>query len=91
MRCFDWDLFLLDRPQEETGEPHPRGKPLDNSRIDYIRMGTIVVINALLEREGEPCTLVTTKGFRDLPYIGTQVRSVAHQSIKKSRGWVWCT
>lgn len=62
------------RTQEETGEPHPRDKPLDTSRIDYIRMGTTVATNALLEREGEPCALVITKGFRDLLYIGNQVR-----------------
>lgn len=74
----------MNRPQEETGEPHPRGKPLDTSRIDYMRMGTTVATNALLEREGEPCALVITKGFRDLLYIGNQVRSVAHQSKKNA-------
>lgn len=59
--------------QEETGVPHPRDEPLDTSRIDYIRMGTTVATNALLERQGEPCALVITKGFRDLLYIGNQV------------------
>ena len=59
--------------QEETGTPHPRDQPLDTSRIDYIRMGTTVATNALLERQGEPCALVITKGFRDLLYIGNQV------------------
>lgn len=52
---------------------HPRDEPLDTSRIDYIRMGTTVATNALLERQGEPCALVITKGFRDLLYIGNQV------------------
>lgn len=55
------------------GVPHPRDRPLDTSRIDYIRMGTTVATNALLERQGEPCALVITKGFRDLLYIGNQV------------------
>lgn len=30
--------------------------------------------NALLERQGERTVLVTTKGFRDLLYIGNQSR-----------------
>ncbi|CAM9522906.1 unnamed protein product, partial [Hapterophycus canaliculatus] len=60
--------------QEETGVPHPRDEPLDTSRIDYIRMGTTVATNALLERQGEPSALVITKGFRDLLYIGNQSR-----------------
>ena len=30
--------------------------------------------NALLERKGEPCCLVTSKGFRDLLHIGNQSR-----------------
>ncbi|CAM9920053.1 unnamed protein product, partial [Ectocarpus fasciculatus] len=60
--------------EEEMGVAHPRDKPLDTSRIDYIRMGTTVATNALLERQGEPCALVITKGFRDLLYIGNQSR-----------------
>lgn len=67
-------FWVLDAVQEETGVPHPRDKPLDTSRIDYIRMGTTVATNALLERQGERCALVITKGFRDLLYIGNQVR-----------------
>lgn len=60
--------------KDVTGVPHPRDKPLDTSRIDCIRMGTTVATNALLERKGEPCALVITKGFRDLLFIGNQVR-----------------
>ena len=30
--------------------------------------------NALLERKGERCALVTTKGFKDLLHIGNQAR-----------------
>lgn len=62
--------------KEETGEPHLRDQPLDTSRIEYIRMGTTVATNALLERKGEACALVITKGFRDLLYIGNQVRKI---------------
>jgi 5-oxoprolinase (ATP-hydrolysing) len=39
-----------------------------------IRMGTTLATNALLERKGEPCALVVTRGFRDLLEIGTQAR-----------------
>lgn len=35
-------------------------------------MGTTVATNALLERQGERCALLTTKGFKDLLKIGKQ-------------------
>ncbi|KAI9183554.1 hypothetical protein H9P43_004472 [Blastocladiella emersonii ATCC 22665] len=57
-----------------TGQPHPRGVPLDTSRLASIRLGTTVATNALLERNGEPCALLITKGFRDLLHIGNQSR-----------------
>ncbi|GFR70171.1 5-oxoprolinase [Elysia marginata] len=47
---------------------------IDTSQIDWIRMGTTVATNALLERKGEPMALVITKGFRDLLHIGNQSR-----------------
>lgn len=49
-------------------------EPIDASAIDWIRMGTTVATNALLERKGENMALVITKGFRDLLYIGNQSR-----------------
>lgn len=49
-------------------------KPIDTSYIDWIRMGTTVATNALLERKGEPMALAITKGFKDLLYIGNQAR-----------------
>ncbi|KAI9911947.1 hypothetical protein PsorP6_008872 [Peronosclerospora sorghi] len=57
-----------------TGIRHPREQPVDTSKIQSIRMGTTVATNALLERSGERTVLVTTKGFRDLLYIGNQSR-----------------
>ena len=60
--------------EQETGEAHPRHEPLDASRISEIRMGTTVATNALLERKGERCALVVTRGFRDLLSIGNQSR-----------------
>lgn len=38
--------------------------------IESVRMGTTVATNALLERKGEPCALLITKGFQDLLTIG---------------------
>ncbi|KAJ2807030.1 hypothetical protein H4R20_001451 [Coemansia guatemalensis] len=72
----------LDAPREgirrlleiSTGQSHPCDQPLDTSNIKSIRMGTTVATNALLERKGEPCALVTTKGFCDLLKIGNQSR-----------------
>uniref|UniRef100_A0A8C3P9S2 5-oxoprolinase, ATP-hydrolysing n=1 Tax=Chrysemys picta bellii TaxID=8478 RepID=A0A8C3P9S2_CHRPI len=60
--------------QEECGTPFPRDHPLDASRIEWIRMGTTVATNALLERKGERIALLITKGFRDLLHIGNQAR-----------------
>ena len=57
-----------------TGEEVPRGKALDTSKIESIRMGTTVATNALLERKGERIALVVTKGFKDCLEIGNQSR-----------------
>lgn len=57
-----------------TGTAIPRGQPLDTSKIEYLRMGTTVATNALLERKGERCALITTKGFKDVLAIGNQTR-----------------
>ena len=37
--------------------------------IDNLRIGTTVATNALLERKGATVAYVTTKGFRDVPFI----------------------
>ncbi|ORY35049.1 Hydantoinase B/oxoprolinase-domain-containing protein [Naematelia encephala] len=55
-------------------EPVPKGSKINLDKIESIRMGTTVATNALLERQGERCALVTTKGFRDLLRIGKQAR-----------------
>lgn len=57
-----------------TKKTIPRGDPLDTSEIESIRMGTTVATNALLERKGERCALITTKGFKDCLLIGDQTR-----------------
>ena len=42
--------------------------------IESVKMGTTVATNALLERQGEPTVLITTRGFRDALVIGYQTR-----------------
>lgn len=60
--------------QLASGEPVPRGQPLDFTIIETIRMGTTVATNALLERKGFPVAFLVTKGFRDALKIGNQSR-----------------
>jgi 5-oxoprolinase (ATP-hydrolysing) len=52
----------------------PPDLPLDETPIHWIRMGTTLATNALLERQGEPHLLLITQGFRDALAIGTQNR-----------------
>ena len=61
---------ILDRVYGTTS---PKNEvPTEN--IEWIRMGTTVGTNALLERKGAPTALAITAGFRDLLKIGTQAR-----------------
>ena len=50
------------------------GAPIPAATIGFVKMGTTVATNALLERMGERTLLVTTKGFRDALEIGYQAR-----------------
>lgn len=52
----------------------PADQLIDESCIEWIRMGTTVATNALLERKGERFALAITEGFRDLLHIGNQSR-----------------
>ncbi|XP_060532261.1 5-oxoprolinase isoform X2 [Cylas formicarius] len=60
--------------QEETGRALDSDGNIDSSLIEWIRMGTTVATNALLERKGEKMAFVTNKGFRDILLIGNQAR-----------------
>lgn len=60
--------------QQELGISLPRSELVPTDAIEYIRMGTTVATNALLERKGEKVALITTKGFADLQLIGNQSR-----------------
>ena len=50
------------------------GQPIPSHLVAEVKMGTTVATNALLERQGEPTVLVTTKGFADALRIGYQTR-----------------
>ncbi|EDW01414.1 5-oxoprolinase isoform X2 [Drosophila grimshawi] len=60
--------------KEETGADLTAAGLVDTSMIGWVRMGTTVATNALLERKGDPVVLVVNTGFRDLLYIGNQAR-----------------
>ena len=51
-----------------------KAEELPTEEIEWIRMGTTVATNALLERKGERCVLLVTRGFRDILAIGNQDR-----------------
>ncbi|XP_022243322.1 5-oxoprolinase-like isoform X2 [Limulus polyphemus] len=59
---------------KETGISICPSDPIDTSKIEWIRMGTTVATNALLERKGERMALAITAGFKDLLFIGNQAR-----------------
>lgn len=62
----------------------PRGMPLDIANVESIRMGTTLATNCALERNGDRCAFVTTKGFKDSILIGDQTRpSIFELNIKK--------
>lgn len=56
------------------GEEIPRGTPLPKQDVEFVRMGTTVATNALLERKGAKHAFLVTKGLRDLLKIGYQSR-----------------
>lgn len=60
--------------EECLGEKISRSAKIPTDRIDWIRMGTTVATNALLERKGERTALCVTEGFKDLLLIGNQAR-----------------
>ncbi|MDF9408456.1 MAG: Acetophenone carboxylase gamma subunit [Pelotomaculum sp. PtaB.Bin013] len=47
---------------------------VDPGQIDFILHGTTVATNAILERKGARLALITTRGFKDIIYIGRQNR-----------------
>ncbi len=55
-----------------SGQSIPKGSKLKLDRVESIRMGTTVATNALLERKGARCALLTTEGHKDVLRIGQQ-------------------
>jgi 5-oxoprolinase (ATP-hydrolysing) len=51
-----------------------RAQDINTDDIEFIRMGTTVATNSLLERKGERTMLFITEGFGDLLRIGNQAR-----------------
>ncbi|XP_046471410.1 5-oxoprolinase isoform X1 [Neodiprion pinetum] len=58
--------------EQETGVPMDGA--VDTSKIAWIRMGTTVATNALLERKGARMALLVNEGFKELLFIGNQAR-----------------
>ncbi|MDG2113917.1 MAG: hydantoinase/oxoprolinase family protein, partial [Actinomycetota bacterium] len=69
---------IRDLLESTDGQPQPADLvetgAIDTALIDAVKMGTTVATNALLERQGEPTLLVTTRGFADVLRIGYQTR-----------------
>lgn len=59
--------------QDVLGREMPKDD-FSSGPIEWIRMGTTVATNALLERKGARCALLVTKGFGDILQIGNQDR-----------------
>nr|XP_043638029.1 5-oxoprolinase [Erigeron canadensis]XP_043638033.1 5-oxoprolinase [Erigeron canadensis] len=60
--------------EDFTGKKIPRTSKVPTENIEWIRMGTTVATNALLERKGERIALCVTRGYKDLLQIGNQAR-----------------
>lgn len=58
----------------EMGACRADGDCVSADPIEWIRMGTTVATNALLERKGARCALLVTRGFGDILQIGNQDR-----------------
>lgn len=69
---------------QETNDSMTTDGLVETKHIGWIRMGTTVATNALLERKGDPIALVVNKGFKDLLFIGNQARpKIFELNIKK--------
>ncbi|KAK3237840.1 hypothetical protein CYMTET_52113 [Cymbomonas tetramitiformis] len=51
-----------------------RDSPIPAEKIDFVKMGTTVATNALLERKGDRTLLLITEGFKDALRIAYQAR-----------------
>ena len=56
------------------------------SSVDHVYHGTTIATNAVLEYDGTPTGLVTTRGYRDVIHIGRHQRPM-HYSIMQEIPW----
>ncbi|MEQ9639160.1 MAG: hydantoinase/oxoprolinase family protein [Alphaproteobacteria bacterium] len=59
---------------------------LNPGDIDHVYHGTTIATNAVLEYDGTPTGLITTKGYRDIIHIGRHQRPM-HYSIQQEIPW----
>ena len=52
-----------------------------DGRVEHLRFGTTIATNAILERKGATVAFVTTRGFKDVPFIQRGKRK-SHYDIK---------
>jgi N-methylhydantoinase A len=67
---------------------------IDPSALDLILHGTTIATNAVIERKGARCALITTEGFRDILELGRRDRQrmygmtgVQNPLIPRERRW----
>ena len=67
---------------------------IDPAGLDLILHGTTIATNAVIERRGARCALVTTRGFRDILELGRRDRprmygltGVQNPLIPRDRRW----
>lgn len=60
-----------------------RQQRLAPQQIGFLLHGTTVATNALLERKGVPCALITTQGCRDVLQIGRQDRPSLYNAFAR--------
>ncbi len=73
-----------------SGVPVPADQ-VDAADIAWIRMGTTVATNALLERKGTRHALLVTQGFKDLLRIGNQARPDIFDLVIEKPGLLYDT
>ncbi|KAI3510772.1 hypothetical protein L1887_17909 [Cichorium endivia] len=63
--------------EDFTGNKIPRTSKVPTDSIEWIRMGTTVATNALLERKRERISLCVTKGFGIFYKLGTRLAQIS--------------
>ena len=71
-----------------------RAAEIDPAELEALLHGTTIATNAVIERKGARCALVTTRGFRDVLELGRRDRplmyglqGVQHPLIPRDRRW----